>query len=298
MGFAARYDNRSKYLNEIDELIIPFHNRPDNLSEFLEAHANQRIIIDLKEGWKAFFGAIFIPIWEKHQNLVLRLPELTSDIVQALQKIKIPYFSSQIAVEWEMFHYLAELEVSDIYVGGQLGFELKDVAAAAAKLKIRTRIYPNIAQTVFNQTDPLLTFFVRPEDVDLYNRRYVSTLEFYMPENIDLNWDVLYRAYALNKQWLGALNEIIVGLDSNIDNTFIHPHWGEFRMNCQRKCLKFDSCQMCKTLYDFSKSLKQLEVMPNRPKDSKLAAKTAMKQIDQKNIETEQPLPPPVVPNF
>ena len=298
MGFAARYDNRSKYLNEIDEIIIPFHDRPDNLSEFLEQHKDQRVIIDLREGWKPFYKVIFTAIWEKHQNLALRVPKLNMDVCVELQQIHIPYFSLEVAIEWETFYYLAEFGVSDIYIGGQLGFELKDVAAAAAKKGIRTRVYPNLAQSVLRDTDALINFFIRPEDIDLYNRRYVSTFEFFTPNDIDINWDVLYRAYAINKKWLGPLNEIVLNLDTDIDNTYIHPHWGEFRMNCKRKCLKYESCDMCNQLYDFGKSLRKIEVMPNRPKDSKLAAKMKMQEIDQKKMEAEPPLPPPQVPNF
>jgi len=298
MAFCARYDSRSKYLNEIDEIIIPFHGTTQNLPEFLEAHSNQRIILDIKEPWKAFFTTIFTPIAEKYTNIALRFPELTADLVAILQNLKIPYFSTQIVVEWELFNELLEKGVSDIYISEQLGFELDKISKVVAKHKIRTRIFPNIAQAARADTDPLKKFFIRPEDIDLYNRRYISTFEFYIPEDLDLNWDVLYRAYAINKKWNGPLSEIILGLDNDIVSTFMSPHWGEFRMDCARKCLQGHSCNMCNILYDFSKSLEKIEIMPKPPIDTKQAAKIIMEHIDNKTLDAETPTPIPQIPNF
>lgn len=298
MAFAARWDSRSKYLNEIDELIIPFHGTTEKLTDFLEAHADQRIIVDIKEPWRSFFGVIFAPIGEKYTNIALRLSELNMDIIPDIKKTKISYFTTEVAVEWEKFQELVSYGVSDIYIGEQLGFELDDVGRAAARAGIRTRIFPNIAQSARTNTDPLKKFFLRPEDVDLYNRRYISTFEFYIPIGIDLNWDVLYRAYAINKKWTGRLDEIIIGLDSDIDSTFISPYWASARMTCHRKCLKYSDCNTCEKIYDLSKSLEAIQIMPKPPKDTKIAAKETMQILDNNNIESESPSPAPIVPNF
>ena len=187
MAFAARWDSRSKYLNDIDELIIPFHGTTDKLTDFLDAHINQRIIIDIQEPWRSFFGAIFAPIGEKYTNVALRLSELNPDMISDIKNTKIPFFFTEVAVEWEKFHELVNYGISDIYIGEQLGFELDDVGRAAARAGIRTRIFPNVAQSARTSTDPLKKFFLRPEDVDLYNRRYISTFEFYIPIGVYLN---------------------------------------------------------------------------------------------------------------
>ena len=143
MAFAARWDSRSKYLNDIDELIIPFHGTTDKLTNFLDAHINQRIIVDIQEPWRNFFGAIFAPIGEKYTNIALRLSELNMDIIPNIKKTKIPYFTTEVVVEWEKFQELVNYGVSDIYIGEQLGFELDDVGRAAARAGIRTRIFPS-----------------------------------------------------------------------------------------------------------------------------------------------------------
>lgn len=298
MAFCARYDNRSKYLNEIDEIIIPFHDSDNNLAEFLDAHSKQRVIVDIKGDWRPFFAAIFTPIAEKYTNIALRFSQFNESMIPALQQIKIPYFSAQPIVEWELLNELLKQGVSDVYISGQLGFELEKVARVVAPYGARIRVYPNVVQTARQNTDALKKFFIRPEDVDLYNRRYISTFEFYIPNGVDLNWDILYDAYAINKKWSGPLFELIVGLDSDINNMYISPKWGEFRINCERNCLKGKNCNMCNTIYELSKSLQKLEVMPRPPKDTKETAKKIMQKIDSKKIDAEPPHPTPKMPNF
>ena len=69
-------------------------------------------------------------------------------------------------------------------------------------------------------------------------------------------------------------------------------------MNCQRKCLKGGKCSACIQIASLSKAFEELQVMPVLPKDTKAAAKQVLETIDAKDINNEEPLPPPVVPNF
>lgn len=298
MAFCARWDSRSKYLDQIDELIIPFHGKADRLLEFLEEHKKQRIILDIKDDWKDFYGTILQPIGEEYQNLVLRLTDEAQVLNSGIQKSKIPYFINQVCTDWETLNAITELGVSDVYISEQLCFELAEVSKFAAAAGVRVRVYPNIAQSTRSSTPALKTFFVRPEDADIYNRRYISTFEFYYPEDIDINWDVLYRAYAINKRWRGPLKEIILGFDDDLDSTYVSPRWAELRMTCRRKCLKGDHCSACVQIAALAKSFEEIEVMPILPKDSKAAAKKVLEVIDSKKIDSEKETPLPVIPNF
>ena len=163
---------------------------------------------------------------------------------------------------------------------------------------MRIRIYTNVAQVLYNETDPLKAFFIRPEDIDLYNRRYISTFEFYFPEDVDLNWDVLYKAYVLNKKWLGPLKEIIIGLNSDIEDTTIMPRWAAARMDCHRKCFKGSSCNICNQIYELSKSLKEIQVKYQSPANSKETAKFIMQDLDNKTVTSDIYFKPPEIPNF
>ena len=298
MAFCARWDSRSKYLDQIDELIIPFHGQTEQLGEFLEKHAKQRIILDIKDDWKTYYGTILRPVGEKYSNLTLRLASPTQVLNSGIKNSNIPYFINETCVEWEKLNEIIELGVSDVYISEQLCFELADVAKLAAAVGVRIRVYPNIVQGTRENTSDLKKFFIRPEDVDIYNRRYISTFEFYYPKDVDINWDVLYRAYAINKKWRGPLKEIIIGLNDDINSTYISPHWAELRMNCHRKCLKGDKCSMCIKIAALAKTFEEIEIMPVLPKDTKAAAKKVLQTIDAKNINNEEPLPPPKMPNF
>ena len=298
MAICARWDSRSKYLDVVDELIIPFHGKVDNLTDFLERHKHQRIIIDVRDDWKNFYGTILTPVYEKYANLVLRLTDRGQVLNTSIKNAGIPYFINEVCVEWEKLNEIIDLGVTDVYISEQLCFELADVSRLAAAAGVRVRVYPNIAQSARESTNPLKKFFVRPEDVDIYNRRYVSTFEFYYPEGVDINWDVLYRAYAVNKKWRGPLKEIIIGLEDDIDSTYVSPRWAELRMNCKRKCLKGGNCSACIQISALSKAFEELAVMPVLPKDTKAAAKEVLAAIDAKDVTKEEPVPPPIIPNF
>lgn len=298
MAFCARWDSRSKYLDKIDELIIPFHGTTDTLTSFLEEHKHQRIILDIKDEWKNFYKTILEPISEQYPNLVLRFQTKEALLESNIIDTTIPYFLNEVCVEWEKLNEIIALKVTDVYISEQLCFELAEVAKVAAAGGVRTRVYPNVLQGARSSTDDLKKFFVRPEDVDLYNRRYISTFEFYYPEDIDINWDVLYRAYAVNKKWRGPLKEIIIGLENDMNSTYVSPRWAELRMDCRRKCLKGNSCNACNQIAALAKSFEQLEVMPVLPNDTKNAAKEVFQEIDAKTIDNENPAPPPIIPNF
>ena len=298
MAFCARWDSRSKYLNEIDELIIPFHGQVDKLVDFLEEHKNQRIILDIKDDWKEYYNAILQPIVLQYQNLVLRLQTEEQLIKSHLQNTSIPYFLNQVCTDWETLNAIIELKVTDVYISEQLCFELAEIQKLTAAVGVRVRVYPNIAQSARASTPALKTFFVRPEDVDIYNRRYISTFEFYYPEDVDINWDVLYRAYAIKKRWRGPLKEIIFGFNNDLDSTYVSPRWAELRMTCRRKCLKGDRCFACAQIAALARSFEQIQVMPILPKDPKAAAKEVLEVVDSKNIDNDKETPLPVIPNF
>ena len=66
----------------------------------MRAHSKQCIILDIKEEWRDFFGAIFKPIGKEFDNIVLRLPEINKSNAPAVQKSGLPYFSKQRLIFW------------------------------------------------------------------------------------------------------------------------------------------------------------------------------------------------------
>jgi hypothetical protein len=98
-----------------------------------------------------------------------------------------------------------------VFIGEELCFDLTRVKKAAKEKGILLRTYCNVAQNGWYKAPSLKSFFIRPEDVDIF-QSYFDTLEFYDPNN---TINTLYRIYSIEKRWFGALSEIIVGYNGN-----------------------------------------------------------------------------------
>ena len=126
-------------------------------------------------------------------------------------------------------------------------------------------MFPNVAQSSWEGTAALKKFFIRPEDVDAYEP-YIDTFEFWDDSDEYRNHQkhmniVLHHIYAIDKKWFGKLNEIIYGLDCDIDSRFTIPRFAEMRIKCNKKCMKGGSCNICDNIYDLSKTLEKAEIM-------------------------------------
>ena len=77
----------------------------------------------------------------------------------------------------------------------------------------------------------------------------------------------LLKIYKEDKKWFGLLNEIIIGLRSDLDSRFIVPRFAEKRIKCGKECLKGGKCQMCERVVSLSKTLKDANLMIEIDKD-------------------------------
>lgn len=125
-----------------------------------------------------------------------------------------------------------------------MAFEIKDASALAKKYHKSLRVFCNICQSSWENTLSLKTFFIRPEDIDLY-ANYVDTFEFYLKEKEYHKINILYEVYNKDKKWFGLLNEIISNYKGEEDNRFIFPNFANARLNCGKRCLKQKSCKVC-----------------------------------------------------
>ena len=62
------------------------------------------------------------------------------------------------------------------------------------------------------------------------------------------------------KEWNGNLQEIIKGLQRNINSYYILGNeFATRRMNCDKKCLKGKRCNLCNYIVDLADSLEHSE---------------------------------------
>ena len=279
------------FLQKVDEIIIKYQsNDIIALKDFLNNHLEQRIIISIENNLTFIKNKeldIFKELKDKYNysNFALRFnieENLLYTINDEMRKSGIPYFYNTLATDLDTFTGLINSGASDVYIGGNLGFEIKDISRIAHQRGIKIRVYPNKCQTNWIGTPEIKTFFIRPEDVPSYEP-YVDVMEIWAENLVDKNnIDVYYKIYAIDKEWYGDLKEFLIDWNSNLDNRFIIPQFAEARLNCKKRCLKGHPCHVCERIIDISKKLKEGKVIVRYNKDYKASDDNIM--IDDNTI--------------
>lgn len=264
MKYCFNYRKSSTAMHTLDELNIKF--APKNLDVLLTyilEHPHQRINARVKEENDIYTDNLI----EKFKNFKVEHPEADFAIIlpkydKALADIcrqkELKFFFDIVVREWETFNTFITAGVSDIYLVEQMMFEIKDAAVAAHAAGVAVRTFPNIVQRRYEDTSTIKAFFIRPEDVELYEG-LVDVMDLYTIDEI--NQDVVLEVYRDDKQWWGPLKEIILGLDSNIDGRYIIPRFGERRLGCGRKCFKGKRCDVCETVEQLGDNLQKAGIM-------------------------------------
>ena len=197
-----------------------------------------------------------------NKNCILSIGSF--DYEENKDKIKennIKFMFSNFVDNYEDLLYYKQVGVSEIYITNDLCFDLYNVRKVLGN-DIKIRCVPNWCQTNRKELNlGIKTFFIRPEDLDKY--WLIDTFELWGNKSID----TIYEIYAKDEKWMGQLNEIIIDLDSDIDNRFIMPQFGDKRMRCNRECLKGGSCQLCDRIEELSHTLKDNNLIVRKKKE-------------------------------
>lgn len=267
-------------LDSADEIIVSFNDSEfrtlKDFAEFCKNHSHQRIILYFSVNWSKFIDFSFYETFIEEMNnkypdiqYSIMLPSLeyydTKENFNFFKKIKEKYPQQKIFFtdkidNWEKFYTFLNLGVSDMFICKSLGFELKRIKEIQAERQtdITIRVYANVCQKTYhdipesNIASYLKYFFIRPEDVDLYED-YIDVIEFYSSKD---NQNTYYKIYAVDKKWDGDLSEIIINLPKGICNPGIPPTFGSKRINCGNKCLSFTPCSWCQKCFETSEIFK------------------------------------------
>lgn len=89
-----------------------------------------------------------------------------------------------------MLYKFLNYEVTDVFITEQLGFEVDKVAEIVHSKDVQVRAFPNVAQVQYENLDDIYKFWIRPEDVELYED-YIDVLEFFgEPEKQKIYYDI------------------------------------------------------------------------------------------------------------
>lgn len=266
MKYCINYSNKSHIIDKVDEILIRYDKNKilELFTQFIPAHLNQRVIVQLMEenNIDTIVNNLkkIISIYNENKDIKfdIQLPFYNQKFMEELKDTNLKYFFKAAANSWDKFTSLISQNVSDIYITDELAFELDKVAEIAHKNNIKVRIYPNVAQSRWDKLSDILKFFIRPEDIEMYEP-YVDVCEFYGDKAQQI--DTYYKIYQEDKKWFGDLQEIIIGLDSKIDSRYIIPRFAEKRIKCGKDCLKGGKCEMCKRILDLSEQLENAHLI-------------------------------------
>lgn len=259
MKFCAKWNNISKCLNEVDEISIEYI-EDKGLIDFMEKYAGKRIIIrvmanDFKESEIAKLAAIHnhLPQYDFTVGLNFCNPK----VIKLLQEKEVSFYILKPVQDWETLNeYIYNYKVSDVDITGPLGFDLikvkKVINQAGGVTKIRAIVNVGASQTHYY--NPLISFFIRPEDLELYEP-YIDVVEF--PGGCLLEYqDTFFNIYAKEHIFIGKLNQLIYNVPTlNIDNLGLIQYFGDRRISCGRECLKGGRCKRCYTLAKISETI-------------------------------------------
>lgn len=256
MKYCLRYTNICTKLDQTDEITIKYI-EDKGLIDFLEKYNSKRVnlLIDASvfpetevrklASIKNFYPQYNFAIAMSHYK-----PELTLAFVEA----DIPFYISTPCTNWEQFQLYIAAGVSDINVSGPLGFELPKVKRVLNKLeqKIQVRATPNKIKKLEEGTNDIVGFFIRPEDVKVYEE-FIDILDF---EGLE-HQDAFYSIYAEQKLFMGNLNQYIYNFSDSVDNCGLISLFGERRKDCGRQCLSGGGCRRCYLLANLAPAMKE-----------------------------------------
>lgn len=160
----------------------------------------------------------------------------------------------------ELFNAIKE-GVNEVCVHGTLAFQLKSLSKIRNKgIKIRVFVDSPIMLSYdeFNlaQIVPERTFWIRPEDINIYSK-YVDTFEILYPRT---KLDIYKKGI-----WEGKVSDLIPAVKLDIFNNTIPPVFADIRINCGWKC-GLGECNICEHCVLFAKQLSEnrLELKVNK----------------------------------
>ena len=262
MKYCVEFAKSFNYIDEIDEIFIQYKSNNRALEKFIEKFKEKRILIrlnfeDLDEFIDSSIQVDFIKaVIDKYEaNVAIVLPEYKFDgnrkVFDIFKEKGVPVFFSTMVHSWDELIGLANMGVSDIYIVEELGFELASAAAVLHERGIQIRCYPNVAQSAHPDVPDIKKFFIRPEDVELYEQ-YVDVFEFYGDNN-----NLYYKIYAKDKKWFGDLSEIIFHFDKSLDSRCVVPQFAEVRSRCGKKCMKGSPCRICEKVDRLAETMQE-----------------------------------------
>lgn len=255
-----------QHVNDVQQIKIDFKPQDDTLEEFIKRNEQKTIYIQAEEPLEHY--KVFKNL-KQYNNWVLQFPvkyiiiqENGKDVIDevkfsALKDCCNRYMLTDLVGQWEVLQFVLSLKPCEVYITNILCFSMDKVKKECGDVGLR--MYVNWAQAAWDGIPAVRKFFVRPEDIELYDAYNVS-IEFKGNAKVQ---DIMYEVYNQG-YWFGDLSEIIIGLDDSLDDRRIPNKFGYLRLNCNKMCVQGVSCHACRVFQKFTKTLEKTDTMIRR----------------------------------
>ena len=258
MNYCFRYYPyfENEEITGIDELKITLEVDKANkeaLHDFISRYSSYRIIVKVEKplefleqnkiSWfENIDAAVAIEICGEPSGRVM-------DLVEELSDADLEFFFTDPARYYGELDFFINLGVSDVFLTGELAFDIENVSHYIHDQGVKVRILPNIIQKeYFNSTGILRHFFILPNHLDLYEP-FVDVIEYWCEDKLQKTYKDIYDK---GTKWLGNINELMdcggEEVDLNIQD--IPRFFGTHRLKCQQRCMSSTlfGCHMCDEL--------------------------------------------------
>lgn len=249
--FCLNYYPHQKYLKDVDQLKILYRAADRTLEDFLEANKDKSIVIDVTDSFEELDAQLLKGLYEKYSNFRLIADYFNEECLDRIKVHNLPFFFCNYVKTIDELHGLMAHNPTDMYITEELGFHLDKVSKILHDNGIKVRVFPNICQSSFSETESIKTFFIRPEDIEDYSE-YVDIFELVSDEARQL---IVYKIYKQEK-WYGPVSEIIPSFKGTLDSRFILSNFGAVRAKCGKRCFYApNSCNICERYTQLANSL-------------------------------------------
>ena len=238
-----------KYLKKADEIFLEFRDHRIITDYFID-YPETMIILDIPaEDFTLDTQDILLNYREVSEKFCCKIYNLESAHWFKEHDIKF-YYGYSVNSFYEV-KGLIDLGVEYIQIHAPLTFCVDKLKTYNCKF----RMVPNVAYDAYiPRQEGVCGQWVRPEDVEWYEEG------IYVFDFKDANLEkekVLYKIYAEDKKWNGNINSLITNLDKQSDNKIFPEEFGEFRSNCEQKCMINGRCKYCHSVFNLKQTIEE-----------------------------------------
>ena len=243
MKYCLNSRQEGQYLAKADEIKVAARDHK-SIPSLAEKYPNADIVLAMEPNGKEIDQKLLIEYnIACKQKFIVCTVKLDQDTLRFFKDNNIRYYwGYEINTPKELESLKAFTNVCYVRVSGPLFFQ-QDLLA---KVGIPVRATANVADFGYlPQLDGVNGTWIRPEDVPVYERT-TAVIEFDGLERLEQE-RALYRIYAEQKNWPGALDMIItnLGVQKAPTNRMLPPELAQARLNCGQKCAAGSACRIC-----------------------------------------------------